>query len=107
MDNLIDTQKISKRTNIPAREPKWSWKNVKKTLGKAYAFFYGNPPAIIGTFLLTIVLAGALFAPVLSTHNPESVLRARMKHQVLNILWAQLVVDETCIAKFFLGRESH
>ena len=71
MDNLIDTQKISKRTNIPAREPKWSWKNVKKTLGKAYAFFYGNPPAIIGTFLLTIVLAGALFAPVLSTHNPE------------------------------------
>ncbi|NOH98139.1 ABC transporter permease [Vibrio sp. 99-70-13A1] len=71
MDNLIDTQNVSNRPNIPAREPKWSWKNMKKTLGKSYAFFYGNPPAIIGTFLLTIVLVGALFAPVLSTHNPE------------------------------------
>ncbi len=44
---------------------------VKAFFSKLYAFFYGNPPAIIGGFLLTVVLAGALLAPVLSTHNPE------------------------------------
>lgn len=38
---------------------------------KSKAFFNGNPPAIIGSFLLLIIILGALFAPVLSTHNPD------------------------------------
>lgn len=38
---------------------------------KTKAFFHGNPPAIIGGFLMTIILLGALFAPVLSTHDPD------------------------------------
>jgi peptide/nickel transport system permease protein len=38
---------------------------------KTKAFFHGNPPAIIGGFLMTVILLGALFAPVLSTHNPD------------------------------------
>lgn len=52
-------------------EPQKPMVKVKAFFSKLYAFFYGNPPAIIGGFLLTVVLAGALFAPVLSTHNPE------------------------------------
>jgi peptide/nickel transport system permease protein len=35
------------------------------------AFFNGNPPAIIGIFLITVILLGALFAPILATHNPD------------------------------------
>jgi len=38
---------------------------------KVKSFFHGNPPAIIGTFILTTILLGALFAPFLSTHNPD------------------------------------
>jgi peptide/nickel transport system permease protein len=38
---------------------------------KTKAFFHGNPPAIIGGFLMTVILLGALFAPVLSSHNPN------------------------------------
>ena len=59
--------------------PSSAMKKVKSALGKLYAFFYGNPPAIIGTFLLTIILMGALFAPVLATHNPEK--RVARPHQ--------------------------
>ena len=35
------------------------------------AFFNGNPPAIIGVFLITVIILGALFAPILATHNPD------------------------------------
>lgn len=42
-------------------------------------FFSGNPPAIIGAFLLTVILMGALFSPVLMTHNPEK--RVARAHQ--------------------------
>ena len=70
MDKLINTTSSSAHA-LTQRESKFSWKRVKKSLSKAYAFFYGNPPAIIGGLLLSIVLAGALFAPVLATHNPE------------------------------------
>jgi peptide/nickel transport system permease protein len=38
---------------------------------KIKAFFNGNPPAIIGVFLITVIILGALLAPVLSTHNPD------------------------------------
>jgi peptide/nickel transport system permease protein len=41
------------------------WKHTLKN------FFHGNPPAIIGTFLILVVILGALFSPVLVTHNPE------------------------------------
>ncbi|GLS91235.1 peptide ABC transporter permease [Psychromonas marina] len=46
---------------------------------KTKAFFHGNPPAIIGVFLITMILLGALFAPVLSSHNPEK--RVARPHQ--------------------------
>ncbi|EJT0552563.1 ABC transporter permease [Vibrio vulnificus] len=71
MDKIINTNKASEPSEMIAREPRFSWKKTKKILGKIYAFFYGNPPAIIGGLLLTIILCGALFAPVLATHNPE------------------------------------
>ena len=69
MDNLLNP-------NVDPNEPvikqsTFCWKNIKQKLHGLYHFFYGNPPAIIGTFLLTIVLAGTLFAPVLATHDPE------------------------------------
>jgi len=38
---------------------------------KVKSFFHGNPPAIIGVFLITMILLGALFAPVLASHNPD------------------------------------
>lgn len=38
---------------------------------KTKSFFHGNPPAIIGGLLITVILLGALFAPLLSTHNPD------------------------------------
>jgi len=38
---------------------------------KIKSFFHGNPPAIIGTLILTLILIGAIFAPFLSTHNPD------------------------------------
>lgn len=57
--------------NSVAQASPFPWQRIKKRFGSLYAFFYGNPPAIIGTFLLVIVLAGAIFAPVLANHNPE------------------------------------
>ncbi|MCJ2376289.1 ABC transporter permease [Vibrio sp. ZSDZ34] len=71
MDKLIEAHKYSQGPNMASREPKFSKKNIKKVLGKVYAFFYGNPPAIIGGLLLSIVLAGAIFAPVLASHDPN------------------------------------
>jgi len=38
---------------------------------KIKSFFHGNPPAIIGSLILSIILIGAIFAPFLSTHNPD------------------------------------
>ncbi|USD67069.1 ABC transporter permease [Vibrio sp. SCSIO 43136] len=55
---------------IEAQPNKMS-KKLKQIWSKLYAFFYGNPPAIIGGFLMTVVLVGALAAPLLATHNPE------------------------------------
>lgn len=71
MDKFFDAHKYDSQSKLAVREPKFSWKNIKKSLGKVYAFFYGNPPAIIGGLLLSIVLAGAIFAPALATHDPE------------------------------------
>lgn len=52
------------------------WRQV---LAKCLAFFHGNPPAIIGGLLATIILLGALFAPVLATHDPQK--RVSRPHQ--------------------------
>lgn len=52
---------------------------LRKLKGTLKDFFNGNPPAIIGTFLITIILAGALFSPVLVTHDPER--RVARAHQ--------------------------
>ncbi|ANO34059.1 peptide ABC transporter permease [Vibrio breoganii] len=52
---------------------------LRKLKGTLQDFFNGNPPAIIGTFLITIILAGALFSPVLMTHDPER--RVARAHQ--------------------------
>lgn len=68
MDKLMQHNNGHDMNSIKPMSPT---KKVKEILGKLYAFFYGNPPAIIGGFLLTIILMGALLAPVLATHNPE------------------------------------
>ncbi|MDB1125918.1 ABC transporter permease [Vibrio algarum] len=67
MDKLIPNQP----TEFEVKQPTFSWKKVKEVMGKVYAFFYGNPPAIIGGVLLSVILAGAIMAPVFATHNPE------------------------------------
>lgn len=46
-------------------------KKFKSAIKKTKAFFNGNPPAIIGGFLITVILLGALFAPVFASHDPE------------------------------------
>ncbi|WP_375748684.1 ABC transporter permease [Vibrio sp. HN007] len=75
----MQTNKTNGVASYEVAEQPSSLKKVKNALGKLYAFFYGNPPAIIGGFLLTIILCGALFAPVLATHNPEK--RVARPHQ--------------------------
>ncbi|SHI72718.1 Dipeptide transport system permease protein DppC [Vibrio aerogenes CECT 7868] len=70
MDNCMNSEPSSgpeKRT----AEPRLSRKKITKVFAKVYAFFYGNPPAILGGLLLTIILTAAVFAPVLATHNPD------------------------------------
>ncbi|CAE6934761.1 Binding-protein-dependent transport system inner membrane component [Vibrio sp. B1REV9] len=62
MEKLINNPTPSQHDELMTRESKFSWKRIKKSFGKVYAFFYGNPPAIIGGLLLSIVLAGAIFA---------------------------------------------
>lgn len=46
---------------------------------KTKSFFNGNPPAMIGGFILSVILIGALFAPILGTHNPDK--RVARPHQ--------------------------
>ena len=81
MSKLLNTNQPTDPT-LMCRESKFSWKHIKRSLGKFYAFFYGNPPAIIGGLLLTIVLSGAVFAPFLATHNPEK--RVARPHQPIS-----------------------
>ncbi|MCW8346416.1 ABC transporter permease [Vibrio sp. ZSDZ65] len=71
MDKLIDAHKYTNQPNLAAREPRFSWKNIKSKLSTVYAFFYGNPPAIIGGTLMSLVLMGAIFASSLATHDPQ------------------------------------
>ncbi len=58
------------KPSIPHHESEFRQK-CRAAWMKTKAFFHGNPPGIIGGFLITIILLGALFAPVLTTHNPD------------------------------------
>lgn len=79
MDNTMQTNKLSKTDSAPVQQQSAAGKKVKNFLRTLYAFFYGNPPAIIGGFLMTVILMGALMAPVLATHDPEK--RVARPHQ--------------------------
>ncbi|WED23878.1 ABC transporter permease [Vibrio sp. JC009] len=79
MDNTMQTNQSSGETSMQVQEPSGGMKKFKEVMGKLYAFFYGNPPAIIGGFLMAVILCGALMAPVLATHNPEK--RVARPHQ--------------------------
>lgn len=56
--------------NLPQQEVTFKQK-CQYVWKKTRAFFHGNPTAIIGIFLITVILLGALLAPVLATHNPN------------------------------------
>jgi len=60
----------SKNISTPRHESEFR-KKCRAVWFKTKAFFDGNPPAIVGGFLMTVILLGALFAPVLATHNPD------------------------------------
>ncbi|AJR06235.1 ABC transporter permease [Photobacterium gaetbulicola] len=67
MSKLID----SIDNNMSVQQPNPLVKKGKEILSTVHAFFHGNPPAIIGTVLISIVLIGALMAPVLASHDPN------------------------------------
>ena len=67
MSKLID----SIDNEMSVQQPNKLVQKGKKILSTLHAFFHGNPPAIIGTFLISIVLIGALMAPVLASHDPN------------------------------------
>ncbi|WP_231568935.1 ABC transporter permease [Photobacterium gaetbulicola] len=56
---------------MSVQQPNPLVKKGKEILSTLHAFFHGNPPAIIGTVLISIVLIGALMAPVLASHDPN------------------------------------
>jgi len=56
---------------VPTTHTSGFSKKIKSAVKKTKAFFDGNPPAIIGGFLITVILLGALFAPVFASHDPE------------------------------------
>jgi peptide/nickel transport system permease protein len=65
-------QSISSDANTPdlqhkqVSRPKWHvlWMKTR-------AFFHGNNVGIIGATLIAVILIGALFAPVLTSHDPN------------------------------------
>lgn len=56
--------------NMSAQKSNKFVKKSKEIFSTLHAFFHGNPPAIIGGLLISMVLIGALMAPVLATHEP-------------------------------------
>ncbi|HEY5715108.1 MAG TPA: ABC transporter permease [Psychromonas sp.] len=61
---------ISQDANAPAHTSEFK-KKFKLAIKKTRAFFHGNPPAIIGGFLITVILLGALVGPVFAKHDPN------------------------------------
>ena len=47
------------------------YKNLGSKLKAFWSFFEGNPPALIGGFLLTLIMTMAVLAPVLASHDPD------------------------------------
>jgi len=74
-------------TNMSVQHFKNPLRKLQEKFSKVFAFFHGNPPAIIGGLLLSMVLIGALMAPVLATHNPDKrVARPHMPPSAEHIL---------------------
>lgn len=48
----------------------WGLKIIQK-MKSIWGFFDGNPPALIGGFLLILIIGSTVFAPVLATHEPD------------------------------------
>lgn len=67
MSKLIE----SMDTTMSVQQPNSFVKKCKELFSTLHAFFHGNPPAIIGSVLISIVLIGALMAPVLASHDPN------------------------------------
>ncbi|MDD1780011.1 ABC transporter permease [Enterovibrio sp. ZSDZ35] len=76
MDKTISTKPDNSTANQP-RKPVAG--KFRRFFRGAYAFFYGNPPAILGTLLLSMVFAGAIFANVLAPYPAEK--RVARPHQ--------------------------
>ena len=52
----------------------------KPSLGKkVWRFFQGNPPAMIGGSILVLIVSACLFAPLLTSYDPER--RVARPHQ--------------------------
>ena len=67
----MNNSKISTANESNTQYSKTFMQKFRSVWIKIKSFFYGNPPAIIGTFILTTILLGAIFAPLLATHNPD------------------------------------
>ncbi|MGF1865879.1 ABC transporter permease [Enterovibrio norvegicus] len=75
----LNTPNPSQEPGMQAQKPVSGMKKFKRMLGAIYAFFYGNPPAIIGGLLLAIVFSGALFASAIAPYKAEK--RVARPHQ--------------------------
>ena len=107
MDNFITTKTISPGPNLPARESKYSWNTVKKALGKLYAFFYGNPPAIIGNVFANSRLGWCTTSTsVIDSQSRKTSGSTSYRPRTLNIFLVQLAAEETCTVKCYTARES-
>ncbi|WP_325894795.1 ABC transporter permease [Grimontia sp. NTOU-MAR1] len=73
MDKTMESGQNNSLNGAPKRGA------VKRFFRSAYEFFYGNPPAILGTLLLAMVLVGAIFANVLAPYSAEK--RVARPHQ--------------------------
>ena len=67
----MNNSKISTANESDIQYSKTLMQKFRSVWIKVKSFFHGNPPAIIGTFILTTILLGAIFAPLLATHNPD------------------------------------
>lgn len=67
MSKLIETMD----NNMSVQQSNPFVKKCKEIFSTLHAFFHGNPPAIIGSLLISMVLIGALMAPVLASHDPN------------------------------------
>lgn len=67
----MNNSTISNTKESAFQYSKTNRKKLRSIWIKLKSFFHGNPPAIIGTVIITTILLGAVFAPLLATHNPD------------------------------------